>query len=97
MNFGMHFNTIKNNNLNSQIDQEILSSQNNKPSKKIYLSGNGLFSTLKLFEPNGQGDQILNDLRNNQWIINEANLVLYIDQEQYSSLDQSQFRSTLPV
>ena len=95
MNFGMHFNTIKNNNLNSQIDQEILSGQNNKPSKKIYLSGNGLFSTLKLFEPNGQGDQILNDLRNNQWIINEANLVLYIDQEQYSSIDQSQFPDRL--
>ena len=95
MNFGMHFNTIKNTNLNPQIDQEILSGQNDKPSQHIYLSGNGLFSTLRLFEQRGQGDQILNELRNNQWVINEANLVLYIDQDRYNPLDPSQFPDRL--
>ena len=95
MNFGMHFNTIKNNNLNSQIDQEILSGQNNKPSHNIYLSGNGLFSILRLFDQNGQGEQMLDNLRKNKWVINEANLVLYIDQDQFSPHDQSQFPDRL--
>ena len=95
MNFGMHFNTIKNNNLNSQIDQEILSGQNNKPSHNIYLSGNGLFSILRLFDQNGQGEQMLDNLRKNKWLINEANLVLYIDQDQFSPHDQSQFPDRL--
>ena len=46
----------------------------------MYLSGNGLFSTLKLFEQSSEGNQLLDKLRENQWLINEANLILYIDQ-----------------
>ena len=37
LNFSFHFNTIKNDNYNSQVDQEILASQGNMPSEKIYL------------------------------------------------------------
>jgi hypothetical protein len=92
---GLNFSTIKNTNSNAQIDQEILAGQGDKPSQRIYLSGNGLFSTLRLFEEDGQGDQLLEDIRNNQWVINEANLVLYIDQDQYNSLDPSQFPDRL--
>jgi hypothetical protein len=92
---GLNFSTIKNTNSNAQIDQEILAGQGDKPSQRIYLSGNGLFSTLKLFEEDGQGDQLLDDIRNNQWVINEANLVLYIDQDQYNPLDPSQFPDRL--
>mgnify|MGYP001998972110 CR=1 FL=1 len=92
---GLNFSTIKNTNSNAQIDQEILAGQADKPSQRIYLSGNGLFSTLRLFEEDGQGDQLLEDIRNNQWVINEANLVLYIDQDQYNPLDPSQFPDRL--
>ena len=95
LNFGFHFNTIKNDNYDSQVDQEIIASQANKPSEKIYLSGNGLFSTLKLFEENSEGESILDELRKNQWMINEANLVLYIDQDQYNALEQSQLPDRL--
>ena len=93
--FGLNFSTIKNINSNAQIDEEILASQGKKPSKYIYLSGNGLFSTLRLFEEEGQGDQLLDEIRNNQWVINEANLVLYIDQDQYNPLDPSKFPDRL--
>lgn len=95
MSFGLHFNTIKNSNSNLQIDQEILGGISERPSQKIYLSGNGLFSTLKLFEQEGHGDRLLNELRGNQWVINEANLVLYIDQNQYNTLDPVQFPDRL--
>lgn len=93
--FGLNFSTIKNTNSNAQIDQEILAGQGDKPSQHIYLSGNGLFSTLRLFEEDGQGDKLLEDIRNNQWVINEANLALYIDQDQYNPLDPSQFPDRL--
>lgn len=96
LSFGLHFSTIKNNNLNAQINEEILAGQIDKPSHNIYLSGNGLFSTLKLFEDDErQGDQILDELKENNWLINEANLVLYVDQDQYNPLDQSQFPDRL--
>ncbi len=95
LSFGLNFNTIKNNNINAQVDQEILASQSNKPSQNIYLSGNGLFSTLRLFEEEGQGDQVLDKIRSNQWVINEANLVLYIDQDKYNPLKKSLFPDRL--
>ena len=96
LNFGMNFNTIRYNNVNVTIDQEIHGGQNQKPSKQIFLSGNGLFSTLKLFEgPDNQGKQILEDLKGNNWVINEANLTLYIDQDTYSSINISQFPDRL--
>jgi len=96
LNFGMNFNTIRDNNLNISIDQEINDSQIQRTSKQIYLSGNGLFSTLKLFEGlDQQGKEILEDLKGKNFIINEANLSLYIDQDSYSSINKSQFPDRL--
>ena len=94
--FGLNFSTIRNSNSNVKIDQEILAGQNDLPSQSIYLSGNGLFSTLKLFEEDDQMNKLLEDIRDNQWAINEANLILYIDQGQYNSPpDKSQFPDRL--
>ncbi len=95
LNFGLHFSTIKTDNINSRVDQEIAAGELLKPSENIYLSGNGLFSTLRLFEKESEEDQLLNMLRENQWLINEANVVLYINQDQYSSLEKSQFPDRL--
>jgi len=94
INFGLNFNTIKNTNPNTVIDQEILAGQTDKPSRNIYLSGNGLFSTLKLFE-DSQGGQLLKDIKRNNWVINEANLIFYIDQSQYDLPEQFQFPDRL--
>ena len=54
-----------------------------------------MFSTLRLFEEDSEGERILDELRENQWMINEANLVLYIDQDQYNTLEQSQLPDRL--
>ena len=95
INFGLYFNTVYKNIVNNQVEQEILASQSNAPSQQMYLSGNGLFSTLRLFEQGSEGDQLLDELRENQWLINEANLIIYVDQNQYSSLNKSQFPDRL--
>ena len=95
INFGLYFNTIDKNIINSQVEQEILASQSNAPSQQMYLSGSGLFSTLRLFDQGSEGDKLLDELRENKWLINEANLIIYIDQNQYSSLNKSQFPDRL--
>ena len=95
INFGLYFNTVEKKIINSQVDEEILASQSNFPSQHMYLTGNGLFSTLKLFEQSSEGNQLLDELRENQWLINEANLIVYIDQNQYNHMNKSQFPDRL--
>ncbi len=53
---------------------------------RIYLKGGaGVFTELNLFDPNN-GIDIISQIQAENWIINEANLVFYIDREQ---LDQT--------
>lgn len=42
--------------------------------------GSGTFAEVELFEPNN-GETIINQIKANNWIINEANLVFYVDRE----------------
>lgn len=87
--FGLHFNTIRQEQLSPELDQEIMATQANTPSQKMYLAGNGIFSTLRLFEPDLEGRNTLDVLRENDWIINEVNMVLYVDQSVYNGLESS--------
>lgn len=53
---------------------------------RIYLKGGaGAVAEISLFEEDG-GQEIINQIKANNWIINEANLVFYIDRE---TLDNS--------
>ena len=84
---GVRFNTLNHLDLSGEIDKEVQLAQNNIPSKKSYINGNGYFSTINLFDkPNSQGT-LLEDLRKNRWLVSEANLFLYVDQEHYISSD----------
>ncbi|MCW5514945.1 DUF4270 domain-containing protein [Muriicola sp. Z0-33] len=48
---------------------------------RLYLKGgSGSFAEVELFETNN-GEDILNQIRANNWIINEANLVFYVDRD----------------
>ena len=48
---------------------------------RIYLKGgSGIFAEVELFEPNN-GETIINQIKANNWIINEANIVFYVDRE----------------
>lgn len=48
---------------------------------KIYLKGGpGTYAEIKLFD-NNNGETIINDIKTKNWIINEANLVFYVDRD----------------
>ncbi|QBA65168.1 DUF4270 domain-containing protein [Muriicola soli] len=48
---------------------------------RIYLKGGpGIFAEIALFEENN-GEAIVNDIKSRNWIINEANLVFYVDRD----------------
>ena len=82
---GVRFNTLNHLDLSGEIDKEVQLGQNNIPSKKSYLNGNGYFSTIKLFDKQDSQNELLNDLRKNRWLVSEANLFLYVDQDHYVS------------
>ncbi len=51
----------------------------NANAERIYLKGSaGIYSEIKLFDENN-GQEIINQIKANNWIINEANLVFYVD------------------
>ena len=78
---GIKINTILNNNYDYEIDNQISQSNQGNPTSKLYLSGSsGLHSKLNLFSSEKESSISLNDLRNSNWLINEANVNLYIDQ-----------------
>ncbi len=48
---------------------------------RIYLKGGpGTYAEIKLFD-DSNGETIINDIKTNNWIINEANLVFYVDRQ----------------
>ena len=84
---GVRFNTLDHMDESGEIDKEVQLGLNNIPSKKSYLNGNGFFSTINLFDKPNSQDTLLEDLRKNRWLVSEANLFLYVDQEYYISAD----------
>ncbi|MFD2099914.1 DUF4270 family protein [Flagellimonas iocasae] len=54
---------------------------NDENASRIYVKGGKTLTEVRLFDEtlNG-GDNIINQIRQNNWIINEANLVFYVDQ-----------------
>jgi hypothetical protein len=52
---------------------------------RIYLKGgSGAYAMINLFDPNN-GEEIINQIKANNWIINEANLVFYVDRDAMSA------------
>lgn len=50
--------------------------------ERIYLKGgSGIFTEIRLFGEDGGAD-VINQIRDNNWIINEANLVFHVDQNE---------------
>lgn len=55
------------------------SMDNGENASRIYLKGGaGSYAQIKLFDQ-GNGAEIINQIKNNDWIINEANLIFYVD------------------
>lgn len=76
---GNAVNTIIAENYDPAISQSL---DNNENASRIYLKGGpGTYAEINLFEENG-GENILEQIRSENWVINEANLVFYVDRDQ---------------
>lgn len=92
---GMSFNAISvntyENNLTQSIAQELFNPNTIDGEETLYVrGGDGIISIIELFGPdldnNGVADQ-LEDLREEEWIINEANLIFYVDKNKVTGGD----------
>ncbi|WP_424003240.1 DUF4270 domain-containing protein [Maribacter sp. IgM3_T14_3] len=76
---GNAVNTLVTENYGPQILQAL---DNGENASRIYLKGGaGTFAEINLFEEDG-GESILEQIKSENWVINEANLVFYIDRDQ---------------
>ena len=73
------------NQLNGQIQSELLSQNQGNGEEKLYVRGGEVITTVvSLFgddtDGNGVADE-LDEIRQNNWLINEANLIFYVDKD----------------
>lgn len=74
------------NELEPNISSALLNANNTQGDERLYVrGGDGIISIIELFgedlDDNGVADE-LEDLREKEWLINEANLIFYVDQDQ---------------
>ncbi|MGB3150947.1 MAG: DUF4270 family protein, partial [Maribacter sp.] len=80
---GNAVNTIRNEAYPTEITSALDTEEN---ASRIYLKGgSGVFTQINLFEPDNSRD-IIQQIEANNWILNEANLVFYVDREQLDLL-----------
>nr|WP_298996664.1 DUF4270 family protein [uncultured Allomuricauda sp.] len=85
---GNAVNTFEDDILPGSISSQLDTGEN---ASRIYLKGGvGAMSEILLFgdeeETDGRGQTFIEEIRSNNWIINEANLVFYVDREALSSV-----------
>ena len=79
---GTQINTLKNSAFESAVEQRILLSENNNPTDKLFVQSSHLHGKIRLFSDiNPDSNSLLEDLRTESFLINEANLIFYIDPE----------------
>ncbi len=75
---GNAVNTILSEPYPTQVNDNLNTGQN---ASRIYLKGGpGIYAEIALFEENN-GETVINNIKSRNWIINEANLVFYVDRE----------------
>ncbi len=80
---GYKINSFKNDPYPASIFTEVYDTINNP--KSVYLKGGeGVMAEIELFK-NDDGIDILEEIRAKQWLVNEANLSMYIDKDMLSS------------
>jgi len=80
---GYKINSFKNDLYPGSINSEVNDTINNP--KSVYLKGGeGVMAEIELFK-NDDGIDILEEIRAKQWLVNEANLSMYIDKDMLSS------------
>jgi hypothetical protein len=93
---GMSFNAIGVNTYDNTIPVDISDDLSNpavdEGEERLYVrGGDGIITVIELFGPDLDGDGVsdqLEDLRNEEWLINEANLIFYVDKDRVTGGDQ---------
>ena len=76
---GNQINILKQDPLSPEISKALNS--NSEDLKRVYLrGGEGIMMEIDLFD-DGTGNDILGEIKSNGWLINEANLTMYVDKE----------------
>ncbi len=86
--FILNTNGVKINNINNSFKNNTIS-ENDSESKIILKGGLGSRLRLKLFDKENSSSMI-DSLRAKQWLINEANLVFYVDQKAIENWDNNE-------
>ncbi len=80
---GVRINVIKNEVSSPEINELLESSTLESPSKKLYIKGGKFHGRIRLFSEENEDEQnLLDDLKRQNWLINQAKLVFYIDPDQ---------------
>ena len=82
---GVTINIYDHENFDPKILAEVNTSAENIPSEKIYLNGSKFISKLKLFSNDNSVSDELNSFMSRDVLINEANIVLHLDEEMSKS------------
>jgi len=80
---GYRINSIKNEPYPSNITNQISDTINN-PQSVFLKGGEGIMAEIELFK-NNDGVNLLEEIKQKEWLVNEANLTMYIDQNMISS------------
>ena len=79
---GTFLNILKNEVIESPINKRITDSKNNIPSDKLFIQSSRLHAKIRLFsneDPNV--NELLNSIRGENLLVNQANLIFYVDSE----------------
>ena len=82
---GVAYNLYEYDNISESILTSLSMSEENLPSDKIYLNGTKFISKLKLFSNDNSISSELQEFKDKDVLINEANIILHLDQEMYNS------------
>ena len=92
---GIRINTLKDETSSPEIEGLVISSMSNSPSEKLYIKGGKYHGRIRLFSNENQEEgSFLSDLRNQNWLINQAKLIFYVDPDK-SLIDSKLFASRL--
>lgn len=76
---GITVNTLINENYPIEVATML---DNGENASRVFIKGGaGTTAQINLFEPQDGGMDIINQIKANNWVVNEANLVFYVDQE----------------
>ena len=82
---GISYNLYEHLNISDSILSSLSSSNDNLSSDKIYLNGTKFVSKLKLFSDDNSISSSLQEFKDKDILINEANIILHLDQQIYNS------------